>query len=776
MALDALEDGLRDPRREEAAAVPLGRRVARAVAGGLPLASALHGLHGALGSVLQACAGVEARAAVELVGASGRLVERVAAAAVAEVEAAHRAILRRRAAQLDQMREAAGALAAASVDVDGALAQIARTTAETLRCDWGAVALPEADGRLVIAAAVGRGSGFVQRWTLRVADGFAGAALESEHAWITTDPAEIPYEGEERPEAVIAVALRDAAGTPVGLVFCGRDGGEPLGSDEVALADGVAEIAGRVLAAARSSTGARRLSEQVALLRRARRRRARGRRGRRALAARVRRLRARRRRGRARAPARPAPQRRRDPRGARRLARARRRARRTRDAGCRGRAARRARRQRGQLRGAALGAGPGPARGGERVRRADQDIGPPARTARGRAPQRRDADRRRARARAARGLARAGSTWRSASDGARRRRRCRCARSATRSSPASTPEPSHAPPRATHRPRSAPSAPSSTSSGRTARRSRERTGRSTSRARPASPSPSPRCATTSRRSPAATPRASRRSPARARRSCSRCRCAAAGAPSACCSSPSRDRESARSASASAPLIVFASRTADALRQAAERSEVERRVRDAEALLEAVAPRGALTASGLVDAAIALTGADAAGLCAREPDGSLRVLHEHELPDEAPALGARDARRQRRSPAGRRRRGSRGRCPARRRAPASRVSARPSPRRCATATRRSGCSWSGFTRAGRPQRRGRDHRPPGPAGRGGARRERARAPRPRGCRCARPSSGAARPSARRASPRSRSSRAPRSRARPATRRSRTPSRA
>ena len=52
-----------------------------------------------------------------------------------------------------------------------------------------------------------------------------------------------------------------------------------------------------------------------------------------------------------------------------------------------------------------------------------------------------------------------------------------------------------------------------------------------------------------------------------------------------------DRESARSASASAPLIVFASRTADALRQAAEHSEVEDRVRDSEALLEAVAPRG-----------------------------------------------------------------------------------------------------------------------------------------------------------------------------------------
>ena len=100
-----------------------------------------------------------------------------------------------------------------------------------------------------------------------------------------------------------------------------------------------------------------------------------------------------------------------------------------------------------------------------------------------------------------------------------------------------------------------------------------------------------------------------------------------------------DRESARSASASAPLIVFASRTADALRQAAERSEVERRVRDAEALLEAVAPRGALTASGLVDAAIALTGADAVGLCVREADGSLRVLHERELPAEAPALAA-----------------------------------------------------------------------------------------------------------------------------------------
>ena len=37
--------------------------------------------------------------------------------------------------------------------------------------------------RFVIVDAVGRGSGFVQRWTLRVADGFAGAALESDHAW-----------------------------------------------------------------------------------------------------------------------------------------------------------------------------------------------------------------------------------------------------------------------------------------------------------------------------------------------------------------------------------------------------------------------------------------------------------------------------------------------------------------------------------------------------------------------------------------------------------------
>jgi hypothetical protein len=63
------------------------------------------------------------------------------------------------------------------------------------------------------------------------------------------------------------------------------------------------------------------------------------------------------------------------------------------------------------------------------------------------------------------------------------------------------------------------------------------------------------------------------------------------------------------------------------------------VRDAEALLDAVAPRGALTSAGLVDAAVALTGADAAGFCAREPDGSLRLLHEHELPAEAPALAA-----------------------------------------------------------------------------------------------------------------------------------------
>jgi hypothetical protein len=638
MALDALEDGLRDPRREEAAAVPLGRRVARAVAGGLPLASALHGLHGALGSVLQACAGVEARAAVELVGASGRLVERVAAAAVAEVEAAHRAILRRRAAQLDQMREAAGALAAASVDVDGALAQIARTTAETLRCDWGAVALPEADGRLVIAAAVGRGSGFVQRWTLRVADGFAGAALESDHAWITTDPAEIPYEGEERPEAVIAVALRDAAGTPVGLVFCGRDGGEPLGSDEVALADGVAEIAGRVLAAARSSTGARRLSEQVALLRRA---------GDAALAgdegaalsllafaasglaggevALVRLL---------------------DPRRNVVVTRAV-------HADSPALAAELA----GRATPAAEGVLPAVLAGNEvnfeeplwaqgpGQPEAASAFGVPIRTS-GRPRGLLEVVRRSGEmlADAERELVRLAASLCGLYLALGERRRT-----------PSAPLPLRA---------LGDALVAGVDAGAVARAAARHAQAAIGAQRaivyvvgpdgpalagahgpveePGTPGVALAVAALRHDQPTLTGGDAEGVSA----------LAGAGSP-VVLSLPLRsrgravgvlqlsfgDREAARSASASAPLIVFASRTADALRQAAEHAEVEDRVRASEALLEAVAPRGTLTASGIVDAAIALTGADVAGLCARESDGSLRVLHEHELPDEAPALGA-----------------------------------------------------------------------------------------------------------------------------------------
>ncbi len=65
---------------------------------------------------------------------------------------------------------------------------------------------------------------------------------------------------------MLAFALRDADRASVAVVFCGRDAGEALASEDLALADGIAEIAGRALEAAHAAVGARRLSAQLAAL------------------------------------------------------------------------------------------------------------------------------------------------------------------------------------------------------------------------------------------------------------------------------------------------------------------------------------------------------------------------------------------------------------------------------------------------------------------------------------------------------------------------------
>ena len=91
-------------------------------------------------------------------------------------------------------------------------------------------------------------------------------ALTSEGAAIASEPSDIPFEGDGGPTAVLAFALRDADRASVAVVFCGRDAGEALASEDLALADGIAEIAGRALEAAHAAVGARRLSAQLAAL------------------------------------------------------------------------------------------------------------------------------------------------------------------------------------------------------------------------------------------------------------------------------------------------------------------------------------------------------------------------------------------------------------------------------------------------------------------------------------------------------------------------------
>ena len=194
------------------------------------------------------------------------MLERVSTAAAAELDTTHRASLRRRAAIADRVRAAASLLAGVALDLDRVLDAISRATAEGLACDWAAVAVREPDGRLVIAASTGRGAGWVQRWHLRADGGFAARALTSEGAAIASEPGDIPFEGDGGPTAVLAFALRDADRASVAVVFCGRDAGEALASEDLALADGIAEIAGRALEAAHAAVGARRLSAQLAAL------------------------------------------------------------------------------------------------------------------------------------------------------------------------------------------------------------------------------------------------------------------------------------------------------------------------------------------------------------------------------------------------------------------------------------------------------------------------------------------------------------------------------
>ena len=265
-ALEALERSLRDPHRAPFSSLVLEREVAGCIQGGLSFVALVGALQRAFVELGTQMAGAPPEAAEALLGAAGGVLERVSTAAAAELDTTHRASLRRRAAIADRVRAAASLLAGVALDLDRVLDAISRATAEGLACDWAAVAVREPDGRLVIAASTGRGAGWVQRWHLRADGGFAARALTNEGAAIASDPADIPFEGDGGPVAVLAFALRDAERASVAVVFCGRDAGEALASEDLALADGIAEIAGRALEAAHAAVGARRLSAQLAAL------------------------------------------------------------------------------------------------------------------------------------------------------------------------------------------------------------------------------------------------------------------------------------------------------------------------------------------------------------------------------------------------------------------------------------------------------------------------------------------------------------------------------
>ena len=269
-ALDLVAATLAEPRGEAPSSLDLERLIAGAIHKGVPLESVVRALHAGLTSFLAVA--VEHPAGPpsdELLVSASRVVQRLGGVAGTAVDAAHRTALRRRAALIDRMRGAAHAFSTASLELDQAVGELARATVDALRCDWAGVALPEADGLYVIASAVGRGAGWTQRWSLRADSGFPAETLSSQGAVLVSDPAAIPFEGDDRPLALLAVALRDAARQPIALLFAGRDAGEAFGLDDLTLADSIADIAGRTLEAAREAGVARRLSAQLVALRHA---------------------------------------------------------------------------------------------------------------------------------------------------------------------------------------------------------------------------------------------------------------------------------------------------------------------------------------------------------------------------------------------------------------------------------------------------------------------------------------------------------------------------
>ena len=265
-AFGALETGLRDPRSESAAALPLEREIARIVHRDVPFEAIIHALHAALGAML-AIVSDAGTAGGTLALAATRLTQRIGSAAASEVDAAHRAALRRRAALVDRIRAAAGTLAAAPLDLPETREEVARAAAHGLRCDWAMVAEPEADGRFVIAAVVGRPAGWVQRWSLRADEGLVKVAWDTDCSSVVATPDLIPYEGDDRPPSVLIVALRDATRRARALLVAGRDGGEPLAIDDLTVADAIADISGRTLETAAASTRAAALAGELANLR-----------------------------------------------------------------------------------------------------------------------------------------------------------------------------------------------------------------------------------------------------------------------------------------------------------------------------------------------------------------------------------------------------------------------------------------------------------------------------------------------------------------------------
>ena len=255
--LTALDQALRDPARASLSSLGLERDIAGCVQQDLSFVALVRALHAGYAPLSQI--------GDERVSAAGvALVERLAAAAASELDTTHRASLRRRAAIADRVRSAAATLAGSSADADAVLQAVARAAVDGLACDWAAVAQIEPDGRCTIVASVGRSPGWMQRWQLHSDLGFVQQTLSTSGSVVTHEADSLPFEGAGRPDAVISFAVRDDARRPTAVAFCGRDGGEPLGSEDMALADGLAEIASRALDSAQAASGAQRLTARLA--------------------------------------------------------------------------------------------------------------------------------------------------------------------------------------------------------------------------------------------------------------------------------------------------------------------------------------------------------------------------------------------------------------------------------------------------------------------------------------------------------------------------------